>query len=132
MADFQYGNFAQAIGFAPGGLLSGLRPGGTAAQQAAYGAGMADIADLGLQREQANQDSAMQQARNESQQRMQGNSNRAQRSANESQERMERAGLSNRQTVFNIGQKFGYAAMNKQRQNRMQQGILNGLAQGMQ
>jgi hypothetical protein len=128
--DFQYGNYSQAIGFAPGGLLAGLRPGSTPAQQAAYGAGMSDIAGMGLQRAQENQAASTDQMQNESQQRMAGNQNRAQRSSNESEERMGRGSLANRQKLFNITQRFGYAAMNKQRQMRMKQGVLEGLAGG--
>lgn len=128
--DFQYGNYAQAIGFAPGGLLAGLRPGGTPAQQAAYGAGMSEMANAGLMRAQENQSAAGEQMQAESQQRMTGNKNRAQRAGNESEERMARGSLGNRQQVFNINNRFGYAAMNKQRQLRNQQAILQGLMDG--
>lgn len=128
--DFQYGNYSQAIGFAPGGLLSGLRPGGTPAQQAAYGAGMAELAGVGLQRAQENQAAAGDQMQNESRQRMVGSQNRAQRAGNESEERMARGSLGNRQRVFNINNRFGYAALNKQRQVRNQQAVLQGLMGG--
>lgn len=128
--DFQYGNYAQAIGFAPGGLLAGLRPGGTPAQQAAYGAGMSELASAGLQRAQENQAAAGDQMQNESRQRMAGSQNRAQRAGNESEERMARGSLGNRQKVFNINNRFGYAALNKQRQVRNQQAVLQGLMDG--
>ena len=126
--DFQYGNYGQAIGFG-GGLLSGLRPGGTPAQSAAYGMAMQGDANMALNRANENMAFQQQQAQNESQQRMASNQNKAQRAGDESQERLQRGSLANRQKLFNIGQRFGYAQLGKQRQTNIQQSVLNGLAQ---
>lgn len=126
--DFQYGNYGQAIGFGNGGLLAGLLPGNTPAQQAAYGQAMQGASQLAMNRAQENMGYQQQQMQNESQQRQQGNQNKAQHAQNASEERMGRGALANRQQQFNIGQQYGYAGINKRRQLGIQQSILNGLA----
>jgi hypothetical protein len=43
---------------------------------------------------------------------------------------MGRGSLNTRQSVFGIGNRSRYAAMNKSNRTRMKQGVLNGLAGG--
>jgi hypothetical protein len=131
MATFQYGNYAQSVGFNPGyGLLAGLHGGGSTAQQAAYGQAMAGAANMQLDQAGKNQELGQQQMQAESQQRQQNNSNMAQRAGNETQERIGQGELNSRKKTFNMGMNYGYAQMNKQRQVGHQQQLLNGLAGG--
>lgn len=128
MADFQYGNFGQAIGFGGAGLLAGLLPGNSPAQQAAFGQAMQGASDLAMNRAQENMAYQNQQMQQESQQRQAGNQNRAQRLGNESQERLGRGELANRKQQFGINQRFGYAGLAKRQAMNIKQGVLNGLA----
>lgn len=121
--------YAQAVGFNPGkSLLSGLakKPGDAGAF--AKGQAMANAASLNLDREQKNQDAAVQQMKADSSLRQQGNQNQAQRAGNEVQERVAKGGLESRKNVFNTGMNFDYASLRKRQQMNLQQALLNNMA----
>ena len=118
----------QAVGFNPSSrLLSGLSP---KPNVGAYAKGKAMQAASGLEmdREAQNQKMGVQQMQQDSQQRQQQNQTSAQRGANESRERMQGAELDSRRSVFDVGNQFNYATLQRRNQINLQQSVLNGLA----
>lgn len=117
--------YSQAIGSGAGSVLSGL-----AARSSPFGKGQAMQAASGLNmdREQKNQDFAVKQMQDESQQRQQASRTAAARSSNESQERTAAANAASRSNVFDVGMRFDYAGLQKRQQLNLQQALLNGIA----
>jgi hypothetical protein len=115
-----------AIGFNPGSrLLSGLS---RKASPLAKGQAMQAASALNMDREQKNQDFALKQMQDDSQQRQAASRNSAQQFANASQERMAAGAAANRSVAFDMGMGFDYAAMQKRRNLNLQQALLNGMA----
>lgn len=120
--------YSQSVGFNPGSkLLSGLSQKGSVGAYA-KGQAMADAAGLGMDRESKNQQFGVQQMQQDSQLRQQGNQNKAQVAGNDSQYRMQKGGMDSRDSVFNTGMGYDYAALQKRRQTQLQQSLLNNLA----
>lgn len=116
--------YAQAIGSNAGSLLSGLR----SKSPYAKGLAMQSASELNMAREQANQKAGVQQMQTESEQRQQSNRNSAQAASNASQERTQASQLATRQSAFNIGMGFDYAALQRGQRLKLQQALINGLA----
>lgn len=120
--------YQQAVGFNPGQrLLSGLNTKGNAGAFA-KGQAMQAASGLNMDREQQNQQFGVQQMQQESQQRQQQSGNRAQQAQNSIQERMQQGEQANRRSVFDMGMRYDYAGLQKQRQLRLQQALLNQVA----
>lgn len=117
--------YQQAVGFNPGSLLSGLSP---KASQFAKGQAMQAASGLNMDREQKNQDFALKQMQDDSQQRQQAARNSAQAATNASQERTQRRQMDTQRAAFDVGMQFDYDALRKRQQLQLQQTLLNGLA----
>lgn len=116
--------YQQSIGFSPNSLLSGLK----SKSPLAKGQAMQAASGLAMDREQKNQDFALKQMQDQSQQRQQANRNAAQESSNASQERTQARQQDTQSRVFDMGMGFDYAALQKQQNLRLQQALLNGIA----
>jgi hypothetical protein len=117
--------YQQAIGFKPESLLSGLSP---KSSPFAKGQAMQAASGLNMDREQKNQDFALKQMQDNSQQRQAMARNSAQQAANASQERTARRSADSRSSLFDVNMGFDYASLQKRRQLGLQQMLLNGLA----
>lgn len=120
--------YGQAVGYSPGGrLLSGL---GQKGSVAAFGKGQAmkAAADLGLERQKANQQLGVEQMQQQSQLRQQQNSNTARQAQNKLQERSAADDLAGRQRLFDVGMNFDYAQLQKRQQMNLRQALLNQAA----
>lgn len=109
------------------GLLSGLAPTPNVSAFA-KGQQMTNQAALGMENAKKQQETAVDQMQEDSQQRQRQSQNAASRAGNESQERVGAGNLANRANVFNVGMGFDYASLQKRRQLDLQQTLLNGLA----
>jgi hypothetical protein len=109
-------------------LLSGLTKKTGDAGAFGKGQAMAAAAGLGMDREQKNQEFGVQQMKEDSQLRQQGNQNMAQRAGNEVDARMQKGALDSRRSVFDTGMNFDYAALRKRKQTNLQQALLNNMA----
>ncbi len=89
---------------------------------------MAGAAGLNMEREKANQDFGVEQMRQQSQLRQQGNQNMGRHAMNSVQENDARGQMSHRARVFDMGMNFDYASLQKRRSNQLQQSLLNQLA----
>lgn len=115
-----------AVGFNPGSqLLSGLA---RKASPFAKGQAMQAASALNMDREQKNQEFALKQMQDESQQRQAAARNSAQQAANASQERSATGDSQARASVFDMGMGFDYASLQKRRNLNLQQALLNGMA----
>lgn len=120
--------YTQAVGFNPGSkLLSGLSKKGDVGAFA-KGQAMADAAGLNMDRQKSNQDFGVEQMKQDSQLRQQGNQNMNSRALNGVQESTAKGALDSRRNVFNTGMNFDYAALQKRQQTQLQQSLLNNLA----
>lgn len=120
--------YTQAVGFNPGSkLLSGLSKKGDVGAFA-KGQAMADAAGLNMDRQKSNQDFGVEQMKQDSQLRQQGNQNMNNRALNGVQESTAKGALDSRRNVFNTGMNFDYAALQKRQQTQLQQSLLNNLA----
>jgi hypothetical protein len=121
--------YAQGGGSNPSaGILGGLTKKSGAAGAYGKGLGMTAAAGLNMEREKQNQDFGLQQMKDESQIRQQGNQNMAQRAGNESDYRMQRGAVGSRQNVFDNSMNYNYASLRKQQGTRLQQALLNQMA----
>lgn len=111
-------------GSGTGGVLAGL----SSKSPFAKGLAMQSQADLGMSREHSNYQLAMQRMQDNSQLRQQQSRNMAQGAVNASQERTARGAMGARKGVFDTDMAYNYAGMNRGRQLRFQQGLLNNLA----
>jgi len=109
-------------------LLSGLTKKTGDAGAFGKGQAMAAAAGLNMDREQKNQEFGVQQMKDDSQLRQQGNQNMAQRAGNEVDARMQKGALDSRKSVFDTGMNFDYASLRKRRQTNLQQALLNNMA----
>jgi hypothetical protein len=109
-------------------LLSGLTKKTGDAGAFGKGQAMAAAAGLNMDREQKNQEFGVQQMKDDSQLRQQGNQNMAQRAGNDVDARMQKGALDSRKSVFDTGMNFDYAALRKRRQTNLQQALLNNMA----
>jgi hypothetical protein len=109
-------------------LLSGLTKKTGDAGAFGKGQAMAAAAGLNMDREQKNQEFGVQQMKEDSQLRQQGNQNMAQRAGNDVDARMQKGALDSRKSVFDTGMNFDYAALRKRRQTNLQQALLNNMA----
>lgn len=116
--------YQQAVGFSPSSMLSGLSKRSPFAQ----GQAMQAASGLGMDREKQNQEFALKQMQDDSQQRQAAARNAAQQATNASQERMRSGDLANRASTFDMGMGFDYASLQKRQQLNLQQSLLNGLA----
>lgn len=109
------------------GVLSGLRgnPNVTAAKR---GLDMQADAARGVESAKFDQDLAMRQAQQQSQERQQRAQNNAQQSASDAQARTQQMGLDSRLGNMQLGQAFNYAGLQKRNQMRWQQALLNNLS----
>jgi hypothetical protein len=121
--------YAQGGGSNPSaGILGGLTKKSGAAGAYGKGLGMAAAAGLNMDREKKNQEFGLQQMKDESQLRQQGNQNMAQRAGNESEARMQRGAIGSRQNVFNNSMNYDYAALQKRQDMQLRQALLNNVA----
>ena len=111
----------------PAGLLGGLASNPNVSAFA-KGKAMESNATIGLQKSQKDQESAVSQMQEDSQQRQRQSQNFASRAGNESQERMRANELGDRRSAFEVGMGFDYASMMKKRQLDFKQTLLNGLS----
>jgi hypothetical protein len=109
-------------------LLSGLTKKTGDAGAFGKGQAMAAAAGLNMDREQKNQEFGVQQMKDDSQLRQQGNQNMAQRAGNEVDARMQKGALDSRKSVFDTGMNFDYASLRKRQQTNLQQALLNNMA----
>jgi len=109
-------------------LLSGLTKKTGDAGAFGKGQAMAAAAGLNMDREQKNQEFGVQQMKDDSQLRQQGNQNMNQRAMNDVDARMQKGALDSRKSVFDTGMNFDYAALRKRRQMNLQQALLNNMA----
>lgn len=111
---------------ASGRLLGGLsqKP-----NVAAFGKGraMSSAAGLGMKQATDNQQMAVDQMQEESQQRMKQAGNAASRASSESQQRIQEGNLANRRSVFDMGMAYDYAQQQKRRATDFRQMLFNGL-----
>lgn len=116
--------YGQSVGFGAGSVLGGLR------SQSPYARGMAmqSAAGFGMARQQENQRLGLGQMQAESAQRQQQQRNTAQSSMNRTNEGVAAANLSAQNAAFNASLGSDYASMQKQRNLKMQQALLGGLA----
>lgn len=89
---------------------------------------MQSAAGFGMAREQENQKFGVGQMKAASSQRQQEQRNAAQASTNRINEGAAAANLSAQNAAFNASLRADYASMQKQRNLKMQQALLNGLA----
>lgn len=116
--------YQQAIGFNPNSVLSGLSKRGPFAK----GQAMQAASGLNMDREQKNQEFALKQMQDESQQRQASARNSAQQATNASQERTRAGEMSNRAAAFDMDMGFNYAGLQKRQNLNLQQALLNGMA----
>jgi hypothetical protein len=109
-------------------LLSGLTKKTGDAGAFGKGQAMAAAAGLNMDREQKNQEFGLQQMKDDSQLRQQGNQNMAQRAGNEVDARMQKGALASRKSVFDTSMNFDYASLRKRQQMNLQQALLNNMA----
>ena len=121
--------YAQGGGSNPSaGILGGLTKKSGAAGAYGKGLGMAAAAGLNMEREQKNQEFGLQQMKDESQLRQQGNQNMAQRAGNDSEARLQKGALASRKNVFDTSMNYDYAALQKRKNMQLQQSLLNNIA----
>ena len=109
-------------------LLSGLTKKTGDAGAFGKGQAMAAAAGLNMDREQKNQEFGVQQMKEDSQLRQQGNQNMNQRAMNDVDARMQKGALDSRKSVFDTGMTFDYASLRKRQQMNLQQSLLNNMA----
>jgi hypothetical protein len=109
-------------------LLSGLTKKTGDAGAFGKGQAMAAAAGLNMDREKKNQEFGVQQMKEDSQLRQQGNQNMNQRALNDVDARMQKGALDSRKSVFDTGMNFDYAALRKRQQMNLQQALLNNMA----
>jgi hypothetical protein len=109
-------------------LLSGLTKKTGDAGAFGKGQAMAAAAGLNMDREQKNQEFGVQQMKEDSQLRQQGNQNMNQRAMNDVDARMQKGALDSRKSVFDTGMNFDYASLRKRQQTNLQQALLNNMA----
>lgn len=111
---------------ASGRLLGGLsqKP-----SVAAFGKGRAMSAAAGLGMKQAtdNQQMAVDQMQEDSQQRLKQAGNAASRASNESQQRIQEGNLANRRATFDMGMAYDVAQQQKRKAMDFRQMLFNGL-----
>lgn len=91
------------------------------------GRGMSAAAGLGMKQATDNQQMAVDQMQEESQQRMRQAGNAASRASNESQQRIQEGSLANRRAVFDMGMGYDYAQRRRKRDMDFRQMLLDGL-----
>lgn len=89
---------------------------------------MQTAAGLKMDREQKNQDFALKQMQDDSQQRQQAARNSAQEATNASQERTQQRQMDNQRAAFDLGMQFDYQALQRKPVLQLQQALLNGVA----
>lgn len=109
-------------------LLSGLTKKTGDAGAFGKGQAMAAAAGLNMDREQKNQEFGVQQMKEDSQLRQQGNQNMNQRALNDVDARMQKGALASRKAVFDTGMNFDYASLQKRQQMNLRQALLNNMA----
>jgi hypothetical protein len=109
-------------------LLSGLTKKTGDAGAFGKGQAMAAAAGLNMDREQKNQEFGVQQMKDDSQLRQQGNQNMNRRALNDVDARMQKGALDSRKSVFDTGMNFDYASLRKRQQTNLQQALLNNMA----
>lgn len=109
-------------------LLSGLTKKTGDAGAFGKGQAMAAAAGLNMDREQKNQEFGLQQMKDDSQLRQQGNQNMNRRALNDVDARMQKGALDSRKSVFDTGMNFDYAALRKRQQMNLRQALLNNMA----
>lgn len=116
--------YQQAVGFSPNGLLSGL----SSKSPFAKGQAMQAAAGLEMDRQKQNQDFAVKQMKDESENRQQQNRLAAQRASSGSQERMKAADLTAQRNMFDMNMRYDYSQRLKQKDLQLKQALLNNYA----